>query len=71
MIDETLMKLYYLYKKSPKPLWELTRIAEAWEKSVPKPSKCYGTRWIDHKLTSMKIILENYGAYISHIELLS
>ena len=44
---------------------------EAWEKSVPKPSKSYGTRWIDHKLTSMKIMLENYGAYISHIESLS
>ena len=41
------------------------------EKSVPKPSKSYGTRWIDHKLTSMKIMLENYGAYISHVESLS
>ena len=70
-IDEMLMKFYYLYQKSPKRLRELKRIAEAWEKSVPKPSKSYGTRWIDHKLTSMKIMLENYGAYISHIESLS
>ena len=38
---------------------------------MPKPSKSYGTHWIDHKLTSMKIMLENYGAYISHIESLS
>ena len=66
-----LMKFCYLYKKSPKHLGELKRIAEALEKSVPKPSKSYGTRWIDHKLTSMKIMLENYGAYISHIESLS
>ena len=70
-IDEMLMKFYYLYQKSPKRLRELKRIAEAWEKSVPKPSKSYGTRWIDHKLTSMKIMLENYGAYISHVESLS
>ena len=66
-----LMKFYYFYQKSPKLLQELKHIAEAWEKSVPKPSKSYGTRWIDHKLTSMKIMLENYGAYISHVESLS
>ena len=70
-IDERLTKVYYLYQKSPKRLLELKRIAEAWEKSVPKPSKSYGTHWIDHKFTSMKIMLENYGAYISHIESLS
>ena len=70
-IDEMLMRFYYLYKKFPKRLPELKRIAEAWENLVPKPSKSYGTRWIDHKLTSMKIMLENYGAYISHVESLS
>ena len=59
-IDEMLMKFYYLYQKSPKLLQELKHIAEAWEKSVPKPSKSYGTHWIDQKLTSMKIMLENY-----------
>ena len=63
-----LMKFYYLYQKSPKHLGELKHMAEAREKSVPKPSKSYGTRWIDHKLTSTKIMLENYGAYISHID---
>ena len=48
-IDERLTKVYYLYQKSPKRLLELKRIAEAWEKSVPKPSKSYDTHWIDHK----------------------
>ena len=70
-IDDMLVKFYYLYQKSPKRLQELKRIAEAWEKSVRKPSKSYGTRWIDHKLTSMKIMLESYGAYISYVESLS
>ena len=64
-IDEMLMKFYYLHQKSPK------HQREAWEKSVPKSSKRYGTRWIDHRLTSMKIMLKNYGAYISHVESLS
>ena len=41
--DEMLMKFYYLYQNSPKSLRELKCIAEAWEKSVPKPSKSYGT----------------------------
>ena len=58
-IDEMLMTFCYLYQKSPKCLRELKCIAEAWEKSVPKRSKSYGTCWIDHKLTSMKIMLEN------------
>ena len=70
-IDEMLMKFYYLYQKSPKRLRELKRIAEAWEKSVPKSCNSYGTRWIDHKLASMKIMLKNYGAYISYVESLS
>ena len=38
---------------------------------MPKSSKSYGTCWIDHTFTSMKIMLENYGAYISHVESLS
>ena len=70
-IDEMLMKFYYLYEKSPKCLQELKCIADTWVKSVPKPSKSYGTLWIDHKVTSVKIMLENYGAYISYVELLS
>ena len=70
-IDEMLMKFYYLYQKSPKRLRELKRIAETWEKSVPKSCKSYGTCWIDHKLASMKIMLKNYGAYISYVESLS
>ena len=45
-IDEMLMKFYYLYQKSPKPLRKLKRIADAWEKSVPKHFKSYGTPWI-------------------------
>ena len=66
-----LMKLYYLYQKSPKRLRELKRMSKAWEKSVPKPSKSHGTRWIDHKLKSMQIVLENYRVFLAHVEYLS
>ena len=67
-IDEMLMKLYYLCQKSPKRLRELKHMSEAWEKSVQKPSKNHGTYWIDHKLKSMQIALENYGVFLAHVE---
>ena len=45
-------------------------MSEAWEKSVPKPSKSHGTHWIDQKLKSMQIV-ENYGVFLAHVESLS
>ena len=68
-IDEMLIKLHYMYQKSPKRLHELKRMSEACEKSVPKPSKSHG--WIDHKLKSMQTALENYGVFLAHEESLS
>ena len=46
-------------------------MSEAWEKSIPKPSKSHGTHWIDQKLKSMEIVLENYGVFLAHVESLS
>ena len=46
-------------------------MSEASEKSLPKPSKNHGTRWIDHKLKSMQIVIENYGVFLAHVESLS
>nr|XP_047122893.1 zinc finger protein 862-like [Hydra vulgaris] len=66
-----LLNLRSLYEQSPKRLRELKLISEAWETSIPKPAKSYGTRWLDHKWNAMNIALENYGAYISHLESLS
>ena len=65
------MKMCYLYQKSPKRLRELQRMSEAWEKLVSRPSKSHDTRWIDHKLKSMQIVLENYGVFLVHVESLS
>ena len=48
-IDEMLTKLYYLYQKSPKRLQQLRELNDAYEKSIPKPAKAYGTRWVDFK----------------------
>ena len=48
-IETMLMKLYYLYQKSPKRYRELKELSEAYEKTITKPTKAHGTRWIDHK----------------------
>lgn len=36
-----------------------------------KPSKSYSIHWIYRKSTSIKIMLEDYGAHITHVESLS
>ena len=66
-----LTKLYYLYQKSPKRYLELKELSEAYEKTITKPAKAHGTRWIDHKFCAMTKVLSNYGAYIARLESLS
>ena len=70
-IDNMLLKLFYLYRKSPKRLRELKVFGKIYDQSVPKPYKSYGTRWIAHKLKAMEIVLNNYGIFIKHLESLA
>ena len=70
-IDDMLLRLYYLYQKSPKRYRELKELCEVYDKIVPKPSKAHGTRWIDHKYRAMEKVIDNYGIYIAHLESLS
>ena len=70
-IENMLTKLYYLYQKSPKRYRELKELSEAYEKTITKPAKAHGTRWIDHKFRAMTKVLSNYGVNIAHLESLS
>jgi hypothetical protein len=70
-IDQMFQVLHSLYNARPKRYRELKHLAEAWETSILKPTKATGTRWIEHKVNAMKIALEHYGAFLSHIESLS
>ena len=63
-----LMKLYYLYQKSPKRYRKLKELSVAYEKYITKPTKAHGTRWIDHKYRAMERVLDNDGPYIAHLE---
>ena len=67
-VDTFITKLYYLYQKSPKRLRCLRELTEANEKTIPKPTKAGGTRWLDFKYNAIKNVLENYGIYLQHIE---
>ena len=42
-----------------------------YDQSIPKPYKSSGTRWIAHKVKPKEIVLNNYGIYIKHLELLA
>ena len=70
-VDEFLNEIYSLYQTSPKIPCELQRMAETYGETIPKPTKAYRTRWIDHKLRAMRIGLEHYGPLICHIKSLS
>ena len=70
-IDEMLTKLYYFYRKSPKRLQQLRELNDAYEKSIPKPTKAYGTQWVDFEFQAMERILGNYEPYITHLEQLA
>ena len=72
-----LLRLYYLYKKSPKKCRELEDVVSAL-KSCLEPHKvpekggniplcACGTRWVSHKLVAISRFLERYGACIAHL----
>ena len=57
--------------KSLKHLRELKTLVGEVDKTVPKPSRTTGIRWIDHTYQAMKNVLENCGGYMTHIESLT
>ena len=71
-INEMLLRLYYLYKKSPKKSQELSAIAEDLKEVFLFPSggglpvRCQGTRWISHKRKALQRVIDRFGAYVSH-----
>lgn len=72
-INEMLLRLYYVYRKSPKKSQELTTIVEDLKEvyHFPKggylPVRCQGTRWISHKRKALQRVIDRFGAYVSHL----
>lgn len=72
-IEEMLLRLYYLYSKSPKKCRELTDIVEDLEEvfEFPKggnlPVRSQGSRWINHKRAALQRFVDRFGAYLNHL----
>ena len=76
-ISEMLLRLYYLYKKSPKKSHELEGIVEdlsgiyTFPGGGNLPVRCQGTRWISHKRRALQRVVNRYGVYIIHLTTLA
>ena len=76
-ITEMLLRLYYLYSKSPMKLRELTDIATDLKEVFDfpdggdRPVRSQGSRWIAHKRNAMQRVVQRYGAYIAHLTTLA
>ena len=73
-VKVNLQYLYYIYEKSskkPRELKELFRILNevyVFENQEVKPHRATGTRWIAHKLKSLKNYIDKFGLCIHHTE---
>lgn len=76
-IDELLLRLYYVYEKSPKKCRELETVAAELqscleESDLPRgrgvrPLRACGTRFIAHKVNALDRVINRFGVYISHL----
>ena len=72
-----LLRLYYLYQKSPKKCRKLadvvTDLKEIFEfpDGGNLPVRAHGTRWISHKRKALQHVIDRYGAYLSHLQALT
>ena len=73
LIDDMLIRLHYIYEKSPKKCRELEEVISDLQQCVVfddagiRPIRASGSRWVSHKLNAMKRVLSKYGAYTSHL----
>ena len=76
-IDEMLLRLYYIYEKSPKKCRELEDVIIELKKCIEfddegtRPIRASGSRWVTHKLSAMKRVVSKFGAYTNHLTTLS
>ena len=73
-IDEMLLRLYYLYEKSPKKCRELSdlmddlkEVYEFPEEGGCVPVRAHGSRWITFKRKALQRFVDRYGVYLKHL----
>ena len=68
-----LLRLYYLYEKSPKKVRELKGIVEdlkevfSYQGTNCIPVCSQGSCWLTHKRRASQKVIKQYGAYINHL----
>ena len=64
-IDDMLLKLYYLYEKSPKKCRELEEVISDLKNCITfddvwsRPVRVSGSRWVSHRLSAMRRVLSS------------
>ena len=77
LIEEMLLRLYYLYERSPKKCRELEEVVVDLKQCLSfdgngiRPVRASGSRWVTHKVNAMKRVLSKFGAYVAHLSALS
>ena len=81
MVDDMLLKLYFLYENSPKKCREIEDIVAELKACLEpsemprsrgiKPLRACSTRFIAHKLAALERVVNRLGAYLNHLAILS
>ena len=80
-VDEMLLRVYYLYKNSPKKCHELDEVIAALrpclepgdlpDEGGSRPLRACGTRFVSHKVAAIGRLIDRYGAYLAHLTTLT
>ena len=76
-IDDMLLRLYYLYEKSPKKCRELAELINDLKEVFELPDggnlpvRAHGSCWIMYKRKALQRVVDRYGAYLHHLTTLA
>ena len=75
-IDEMLLRLYYLYEKSPRKCCELSDLIDDLKEVFELPGgnlpvQAHGSHWITYKRKALQRVVDRYGAYLNHLATLT
>ena len=80
-VGELLLRIYYLYKKSPKKCHELYEVVAELKQCLKpgdlpaeggnRPLRACGTHFVAHKVAALERIIDRFGAYVSHLSSLT
>ena len=67
-IDQLMMHLYYMYRRSAKKWKGLQAVGEALNEHVLKPVRAQGTRWVNHRRKAVCALTCNYVCLVTQFQ---